>query len=48
MIGYEVKKGLVGGSGFLPVENVRAVGEDAIIASDPELVPVKEAGKERG
>lgn len=51
VIGYEVKRGLVGDLSsrrFLPVEKVRAAGEDAIIASDPALPSVKDVEKDRG
>jgi len=49
--GYEVSRGMVSdlrGRKFLPVENVRAIGKDTIIVSDPGLLPVEEAEKARG
>lgn len=49
--GYEVSRGMVSdmrGREFLPMENVRAIGKDTIIVSDPDLVPVEEAEKARG
>ena len=33
------------GRKFLPIENVQAIGKDTIIASNPDLLPVKEAEK---
>ncbi len=46
--GYEVKRGLVSGNKFLPIESVRSIGKDAIITGGPELMSLKEAEKERG
>lgn len=49
VIGYEVSGGTISdlrGRKFLPVEKVRAAGKDAIIASDPELSPLKDAEEE--
>jgi uncharacterized protein YrrD len=48
--GYEVKQGFIsdlGGRKFLPVENVQAVGKDAIIAHPSDLMSVKEAQQEQ-
>ncbi len=48
VIGYEVSRGMISdlrGREFLPVENIRTAGKDAIIASDPELVSVEDAEK---
>lgn len=46
VVGYEVRQGLINdlsGRKFLPVENVAAVGKDAIIATSAELPSVKQA-----
>jgi uncharacterized protein YrrD len=49
--GYEVSRGLVSdmrGRKFLPIRNIRAIGKDTIIVSNPDLLPVEEAEKARG
>lgn len=46
--GYEVTRGLVSSNKFLPIESVRSIGKDAIIAGEPDLMSLKEAEKERG
>ncbi len=49
VVGYEVKGGTISdlrGRKFLPMEKVRAAGKDAIIASDPDLPPLKDAEEE--
>lgn len=43
VVGYEVKRGLIGGRGFLPVEKVRSAGRDAIIVEDADLPSMKDA-----
>lgn len=51
VVGYEVKQGLLkdlGGRKFLPMENVRGVGRDAIVAINSDLVSIKDAEKGRG
>lgn len=48
MLGYEIKDGLVKdlmGRKFLPVEKVRSVGEDAIIAADAGLPSVPDVAR---
>jgi uncharacterized protein YrrD len=49
--GYEISRGLVSdmrGRKFLPIKNIRAIGKDTIIVSNPDLLPVEEAEKARG
>jgi uncharacterized protein YrrD len=49
--GYEVSRGLVSdmrGRKFLPIRNIRTIGKDTIIVSNPDLLPVEEAEKARG
>jgi uncharacterized protein YrrD len=48
--GYEVKQGRIHLSGhkFLPVDQVRAVGPDAVIAATTDLPSVKKAQREAG
>jgi uncharacterized protein YrrD len=49
--GYEVSRGLVSdmrGRKFLPIKNIRAIGKDTIIVSNPDLLPIEEAEKARG
>lgn len=51
VVGYEVKQGLLkdlGGRKFLPMENVRGVGKDAIVAINSDLMSIKDAEKVRG
>jgi uncharacterized protein YrrD len=46
VVGYEVRQGLINdlsGRKFLPVDNVHAVGKDAIIADPADLRSVKQA-----
>lgn len=48
VVGYEVSRGMISdlrGRKFLPIENIRAAGKDAIIASNPELLSVEDAEK---
>ena len=42
VVGYEVKRGLIGGHDFLPVEKVRSAGRDAIITEDADLPSMKD------
>ena len=45
VLGYEVKSGLVKdltGRKFLPVEKVRSSGEDAVVATDAQLISVND------
>ena len=48
--GYDVKQGLIplAGHKFLPVDQVRAVGPDAVIAATTDLPSVKEVQREAG
>ena len=48
VLGYEVKQGLLSLAGrkFLPVGEVQAIGQDAVIATTDRLPSVKEAQKE--
>lgn len=46
VVGYEVKGGFIsnlGGRKFLPVDDIQAIGKDAIIASDGAITSVKQA-----
>jgi uncharacterized protein YrrD len=48
VLGYEVKQGFLSLAGhkFLPVSDVQAIGQDAVIASTDRLPSVKEAQQE--
>ncbi len=49
LVGYEVSRGTVSdlrGRKFLPMQNVRAAGKDAVVVSSPDLVPIEEADEE--
>lgn len=49
VVGYEVSGGTISdlrGRKLLPMEKVRAIGKDAIIASDPDLPSLKDAEEE--
>ncbi len=49
VVGYEVKQGFIsdlGGRKFLPADTVQTIGQDAIIAKDTVLTPLKEATRD--
>ncbi len=51
LVGYEVSRGTVSdlrGRKFLPIQNVRAAGKDAVVVSNPDLVDVEEAEQDKG
>ena len=50
VVGYEVKQGFMNSSGrkFLPIEQVKVIGKDAVLAGSDELQTVTQARQEAG